>query len=117
MSIIPSTSNFKANQSYPPRDDELPFLIAHLSLLDEHGVNQIDRGSSPGSGPQSHVLYGNLVSAIDQPFEDLQGNLGLFFLFPDVSVRWIGRFRLRVTLVRISRCVGSTMTSMLLVVV
>ena len=75
---------------------ELPFLIAHLSLYSENG-ERVDVG--PGGSPN---LYGNLVSSIDQ-LEDLQGNRGLFFLFPDVSIQLRGRYRLGVTLLRISR--------------
>jgi hypothetical protein len=35
--------------------------------------------------------------------EDQNGNMGLFFIFPDVSIKWRGRFQLGITLVRISR--------------
>ncbi len=48
------------------------------------------------------MLYGHLVSTVEQ-FEDLQGNMGLFFLFPDVSVRNCGRYQLGVSLTRITR--------------
>ena len=50
------------------------------------------------------ILYGSLVSVVEQ-LEDLQGNKGLFFLFPDVSIRWRGRYQLGVTLSRISKYV------------
>ncbi|KAF8159793.1 velvet factor-domain-containing protein [Crassisporium funariophilum] len=81
---------------------ELPFLIAHLSLYTNDGSIPLDMGSSIGRG-QAHsppILYGNLVSVVDQ-LEDLQGNMGLFFLFPDVSIRWRGRYQLGVTLSRL----------------
>lgn len=81
---------------------ELPFLIAHLSLYTENGLTPLDMGSSIGRGQSPPILYGNLVSSVDQ-LEDLQGNMGLFFLFPDVSIRWRGRFQIGVTLLRISR--------------
>jgi len=58
-------------------------------------------GSNIGHQTASPILYGNLVSTIEL-LEDLQGNLGLFFLFPDVSIRWRGRYRLGVTLARLS---------------
>jgi len=48
------------------------------------------------------MLYGHLVSTIEQ-LEDLQGNMGLFFLFPDVSIRTRGRYQLGVSLMRITR--------------
>ena len=79
------------------REAELPFLIAHLSLFSEDGLTALNIGYET----TLPILYGNLVSSIDQ-FEDTQGNLGLFFLFPDVSIRWRGRYQLRVTLARLS---------------
>ncbi|KAJ7695102.1 velvet factor-domain-containing protein [Mycena rosella] len=85
-------------------EDELPFLIAHLSLFSENGTTPLDMGSSTTgrrAAPQP-ILYGNLVSSVDH-LEDQNGNMGLFFLFPDVSIRWRGRFQLGITLVRISR--------------
>ncbi|KAJ7832167.1 velvet factor, partial [Mycena olivaceomarginata] len=86
--------------------EELPFLIAHLSLFTENGMTSLDMGSSTtGSayrqGVPSPILYGNLVSSVDH-LEDTNGNMGLFFVFPDVSIRRRGRFQLGVTLVRIS---------------
>ncbi|RDB23821.1 Mitochondrial import inner membrane translocase subunit tim23 [Hypsizygus marmoreus] len=81
---------------------ELPFLIAHLSLFSGDGLTALDMGSSIGRGQSPPLLYGNLVSSIDQ-LEDLQGNMGLFFVFPDVSIRWRGQFQLGITVMRISR--------------
>ncbi|KAJ7493463.1 velvet factor-domain-containing protein [Mycena galericulata] len=88
-------------------EEELPFLIAHLSLFSENGLTPLDMGSSttgPGfrQGMPQPILYGNLVSSVDH-LEDQNGNMGLFFIFPDVSVKWRGRFQLGITLVRISR--------------
>lgn len=82
-------------------EGELPFLIAHLSLYSEDGTRSLDMGSQIGRENQAPILYGNLVSSVDH-LEDLQGNVGVFFLFPDVSVRWAGRYQLGVTLSRIS---------------
>ena len=66
-------------------------------------------GSCIGRGQSQSppILYGNLVSVVEQ-LEDLQGNMGLFFLFPDVSIRWRGRYQLGVTLSRISKHVVSS---------
>ncbi|KAJ7832550.1 velvet factor, partial [Mycena olivaceomarginata] len=80
---------------------ELPFLIAHLSLFTENRIAPLDMGSSV-TGQPPPILYGSLVSSINH-LEDHHGNMGLFFLFPDVSIRWRGRFQLGVTLLRISR--------------
>jgi len=80
----------------------LPFLIAHLSLFSEDGLTILDMGSSVRNTRAPPLLYGNLVSSVDQ-LEDLQGNMGLFFVFPDVSIRWRGRFQLGINVMRISR--------------
>ena len=85
------------------REDELPFLVAHLSLFSENEQAQADTGPSP-LRPSPPSLYGNLVASVDY-LEDLQGNMGFFFLFSDVSVRWRGRFQLGVTLMRVARSV------------
>ncbi|KAJ4492630.1 velvet factor-domain-containing protein [Lentinula edodes] len=81
---------------------ELPFLIAHLSLYNENGLERVDRSPTQSGFGSAPVLYGNLVSSIEQ-LEDLQGNRGLFFLFPDVSIQWRGRYQLGITLLQISR--------------
>ncbi|KIJ62049.1 hypothetical protein HYDPIDRAFT_115224 [Hydnomerulius pinastri MD-312] len=90
---------------------ELPFLIAHLSLFSDDGSRPLDMGSSPsGEAPPRRLLYGNLVSS-PQKLRDLQGRLGLYFLFPDVSIRWRGRFQLGISLLRISETDASGVMS------
>ncbi|KAJ3731703.1 velvet factor, partial [Lentinula guzmanii] len=81
---------------------ELPFLIAHLSLYNDSRLEGVDRNPTQGGYSPASALYGNLVSSVEQ-LEDLQGNRGLFFLFPDVSIQWRGRYQLGITLLRISR--------------
>jgi hypothetical protein len=87
-------------------EEELPFLVAHLSLFTGDGETSLDMAAAPdnqGGDDQEHrrLLCGNLVSSA-QLLEDLQGHSGLFFLFSDVSIRWRGRFQLGVTLLRLS---------------
>lgn len=94
---------------------ELPFLLAHLSLFSGDGLTALDMGSAIGRGQSSPILYGNLVSSIDQ-LEDLQGNMGLFFVFPDVSIRWRGSFQLGITVMRISRQVMSKILHLALLI-
>ncbi|KAH7922590.1 hypothetical protein BV22DRAFT_1037312 [Leucogyrophana mollusca] len=90
---------------------ELPFLIAHLSLFSDDGSRALDMGSSPtGGAPPRRLLYGNIVSS-PQKLRDLQGRLGLYFLFPDVSIRWRGRFQLGISLLRISETDSSGVMS------
>ncbi|KAJ7453975.1 hypothetical protein B0H11DRAFT_266250 [Mycena galericulata] len=64
-------------------EEELPFLIAHLSLFSENGLTPLDMGSST-TGP-------GFRQGMPQP------------ILYDVSVKWRGRFQLGITLVRISR--------------
>ncbi|KAG8220905.1 hypothetical protein J3R82DRAFT_2405 [Butyriboletus roseoflavus] len=62
---------------------ELPFLVAHLSLFSDDGMRSLDMGTAPnGEAPPRRLLYGNLVSS-PQKLRDLQGRLGLYFLFSD----------------------------------
>ncbi|KAM6496862.1 Velvet factor domain containing protein, partial [Amanita muscaria] len=82
---------------------ELPFLVAHLSLFSSDGT-PLDMGSSIGRDHTPPTLYGNIISSVEQ-LEDLQGNLGLFFLFPDVSIRWRGQYQLGIKLLRLYRSV------------
>jgi len=49
------------------------------------------------------LLYGSLVSS-SYSLIDLNGQHGIFFMFPDVSIRVEGRYRLGVSLSRL-RCV------------
>lgn len=46
------------------------------------------------------MLYGTLT-ANAQSFDSPEGNPGYYFLFPEVSVKGTGRFKLRCTLLRL----------------
>ena len=52
--------------------------------------------------PPERLLYGNLVSS-PHHLRNLEGRAGVYFLFPDVSVRLQGRYLLQLTLMRLSR--------------
>ena len=52
--------------------------------------------------PPERLLYGNLVSS-PHHLRNLEGRAGVYFLFPDVSVRLQGRYVLQLTLMRLSR--------------
>ena len=80
-------------------DTELGFLIAQLSLYSEDGSRALDVVGPGGQTPSQQLLYGNLVSS-HHILRNLQGRQGIYFLFPDVSVRWSGRYQLCVTLMR-----------------
>ncbi|TFY74827.1 hypothetical protein EWM64_g9186 [Hericium alpestre] len=83
-------------------EPDLPFLISHLSLYTADGATALDTSSRPGTHfPPDRLLYGNLVSS-PHHLRNLQGRAGVYFLFPDVSIRVQGRYSLRVTLMRLS---------------
>jgi len=83
------------------RDAELNFLVAHLQLLTEDAVPIHEPPSnSPYVTCSQRLLYGTLV-ANPQEFFDEQGDRGYFFLFPDVSLRVRGRYRLGISLTRL----------------
>ena len=87
-------------------DAELPFLVAHLSLTTSNGATTLDFVNNPsargGTALPQQLLYGTLVSS-PHNYRTLQGAWGHHFLFPDVSVRRRGQYRLRVMLMRLDR--------------
>ncbi|KAH9000262.1 velvet factor-domain-containing protein [Lactarius akahatsu] len=84
-------------------DLEHPYLICHLSLHSEDGLTPLDPvPSSNRHFPPERLLYGNLVSS-PHHLRNLEGRMGVYFLFPDVSVQRQGRYVLQLTLMRLSR--------------
>lgn len=84
------------------RNTELPFLVAHLSLCTEDG-SPLDGEDAPGAPPiPQRLLYGTLVSSA-QVLRNLRGHVSPYFIFPDVSIRQRGRYRLKITLMRLPR--------------
>ena len=79
---------------------------SEVSSATESGSPDVDQQFQPPSrGLQStaattRVLMGNLVSG-PSVLDDEFGKEGLFFYFPDLSIRTEGRFRLRFTLLQI----------------
>jgi hypothetical protein len=90
-------------------DPDHPYLICHLSLHSADGLTVLDPVSSSNRQfPPDRLLYGNLVSS-PHFLRNLQGRPGVYFLFPDVSVRLRGRYILQLTLMRLSRVDASGM--------
>jgi hypothetical protein len=83
-------------------DLEHPYLICHLSLHSEDGTTLDPVPSSNAHFPPDRLLYGNLVSS-PHHLRNLEGRAGVYFIFPDVSVRLQGRYVLQLTLMRLSR--------------
>jgi len=81
-------------------DADLPFLITHLSLFSADGITPVDVTAGLDSSAPERLLYGNLVSS-PHVLRNLQGRQGVYFLFPDVSVRYRGRYQLCVSLMKL----------------
>jgi hypothetical protein len=72
----------------------MPHLVAHLSLW-----RILPSGDSE---PAHDLLYGTLVCSAHR-LRDMTGRLGVFFVFPDVSVRQSGTYYLGINLVDLMR--------------
>lgn len=85
------------------RYDELPFLVCHLTLLtpDDKDATMVVSPERAHLGQTLAMLYGTLVAS---PIEmmDMSGAKGVYFCFPDVSVRYDGRWKLQASLFRIT---------------
>jgi hypothetical protein len=85
------------------RYDELPYLICHLTLLTPSGsdATMVIAPEPPDQGRQVSMVYGTLVASPTE-MRNQAGATGVYFCFPDVSVRYDGRFKLHATLLRIT---------------
>ncbi|KAG9018888.1 hypothetical protein FRB90_008469 [Tulasnella sp. 427] len=93
-----------------PAHTEMPFLAAHLSLYNEDGSEPVDIVEGPSSpngrsGDPERMLYGTLVSSLHH-LKDANNQPGMFFIFPDVSVRRRGTYTLLVNLLRLTDLAG-----------
>ena len=79
--------------------DELPFLVCHITLQTPGG-DEATMVASP-EGEVVAMLYGTLVASPAE-MQDRDGGQGVYFAFPDVSVRYVGRFRLKANVLRIT---------------
>lgn len=83
----------------------MPFLAAHLWLYNETGSEPVDliQGSTSPGGTRDpeRMLYGTLVSSLHH-LKDTAGQPGMFFIFPDVSVRRRGTYTLLVNLLKLT---------------
>ncbi|KAJ3051795.1 hypothetical protein HK097_007184 [Rhizophlyctis rosea] len=91
-----------------------PLLLLHASLFDATGtagrelVENVYSTGGPGSTDAAvHVLIGSTV-ATAQCLADEHGAKRCMFLFPDLSVRLPGQYRLRFTLVDVEDSRSST---------
>ncbi|KAH8071798.1 velvet factor, partial [Cristinia sonorae] len=91
-----------------PDESELPFLVAQLSLYSADGTTPVDLSADGAHASPERMLYGSLVSS-PHILKNLQGRQGVYFLFPDVSIRWRGRFQLSVTLIKLGQTYGRVM--------
>lgn len=84
-----------------PEMDEGGMLALHCTLLNKDGSeDETEVAQAHPDGPASRRLMGSLVAA-PYPAKDENGIAGTFFVFPDLSCRNPGKYRLKFTLIRI----------------
>ena len=82
--------------------EEVPFFVAHLALLLETEEREPEERYDPAENlTELRVLYGTLASSAHVQ-QDLQGRPAIYFVFPDVSIRFTGRYRLRIDLMKLA---------------
>lgn len=81
------------------RYDELPFLVCHVTLVTPDGEDAMMVETA--SGELESMLYGTLVTT---PVEmsDLDGEARRYLVFPDISVKQTGEYRIKASLYRIT---------------
>ncbi len=92
-------------------EEELQSLVAHLSLFSRDGscpLHSVDE-SVDGLGLYKRLMYGGLVSAPHVLATVGSSRKGVFFLFPDVSIRHRGSFKIKVSLFRLPTYVSPPM--------
>ena len=84
-----------------PTLDDTGMLALHCTLLNKDGSeDETEVAQAHPDGPASRRLMGSLVAA-QYPAKDENGIAGTFFVFPDLSCRNPGKYRLKFTLIRI----------------
>ena len=80
--------------SHYSSDNELPFLIAHVTL---------HKASLPDGRPDP-LLSDITGTTAANPFnlQGLDNKRGIYFVFPDIGIQLQGRWRLEIKLMRIS---------------
>ena len=88
---IPARDN---NESSPPKNTLSQIVSFPTIVMDEDGIER-------QTTVQMKNLVGSSVSSATKLY-DLDGKLGIFFIFQDVSLRTEGRFRLRFSLIDVA---------------
>jgi hypothetical protein len=86
--------------SFSCNELESPFYVLHASLWSEDMQTQYDliEGVFPYT---MRILVGCLVSS-PSILKNLQNQKGIYFAFPDLSVRMTGKYRLRFSLIHLA---------------
>ncbi|KAI9025173.1 velvet factor-domain-containing protein [Phycomyces nitens] len=85
---------------------EMPFFVIHASLWSVDMQHQIDVLKGPAS-VAFRILLGSTVSSPLQ-LKGLDNNPGTYFSFPELSVRMPGQYRLKFTLIHLTRSSSTT---------
>ncbi|KAJ2721192.1 hypothetical protein GGI07_004118 [Coemansia sp. Benny D115] len=73
-----------------------PYYFMYATLMDEHGERELNTLSDK----KARTMTGSVVASLAH-LKDINGNDGAFFVFPDLSVRCEGVYRLKFSLFEI----------------
>ncbi|KAI8907239.1 velvet factor-domain-containing protein [Gorgonomyces haynaldii] len=87
----------------PEKEEDKPFLhnpffFVYASLVDPESLQDLSTVKNYGS----RVMTGSVASSLYR-MKDLDNSYGAFFVFPDISIREKGQFRLKFTLFEIDK--------------
>lgn len=82
------------------RSLQTPFFVLHVTLWSAEMDEERNIISNPPKC--TRVLMGSLVSS-PSLLKDPEGEQGLYFAFPDLSIRTEGRYTLRFSLMKLTR--------------
>ncbi|KAI7867144.1 velvet factor-domain-containing protein [Spinellus fusiger] len=80
---------------------QTPFFVLHVTLWSEDRQSERNIISNPPK--YTRILMGSLVSS-PSLLKNTEGKTGLFFAFPDLSIRTEGRYTLRFSLMKLGSC-------------
>lgn len=81
---------------------DLPFLVCHLTLQRPDGEDaQTEIVGEGDNAQQVPTLYGTTIASPVE-MQDRNGDDAVYFVFPDICVRFAGTYRLKAFVMRIT---------------
>lgn len=90
----------RTNRQQQNRMLQIPFFVLHVTLWSDDRSEERNIISNPPKC--TRVLMGSLVSS-PSLLKNPEGEQGLYFAFPDLSIRTEGRYTLRFSLMKLAK--------------